>query len=93
MSKTIYKYRVPVNDETHIVDLPRSAEIVRVASQHNDAGNVFFWAVVDLSVSGTQRRYMKVVGTGHIWPDGAQYVGSADISNGTLVWHLLELDS
>lgn len=94
MSKTIYKYAVPVAGEIHSFDLPRPAEIIRVASQHDFPGTVFFWAVVDPAVTDTRRRHFTVVGTGHIWPVvSARYIGSAEVANGVLVWHLLELDS
>jgi hypothetical protein len=92
VSTTIYKYAMMVDDKPRTFSLPMPGQIVRVSSQHNDAGRVFFWAVVDPNATSTRSRTFIVVGTGHLWPKGARYVGSADISNGTLIWHLLELD-
>jgi hypothetical protein len=89
MSKTIYKYTVPVGG-VYVFDLPLPAEIVHVDCQEV-TGTVVFWAVIDTASPDVRRYRLQVVGTGHIWPAGARYVGTAMAP--PFVWHLLELDS
>jgi hypothetical protein len=56
---TIYKYSLAVK-ETQVIDLPRGADIIRVA----DVDGLFFlWAIVD-SEAETEPRYLEFYKTG-----------------------------
>jgi hypothetical protein len=93
MANTIYKYTVPIDDRVHAFELPRPAEIVHVGTTTGDSwDHVQFWAVVEpgSEVAETRRRHFIVVGTGHPWPPGAWYKGTAIFP--PFVWHLLEVE-
>ncbi len=82
---TIWKFEVPVNDESTEIELPMGARIVHVGAQHADT--VIFWAIVDKEMP-TQHRTFTVVGTGHKFDGGWLHVGSVLME--PFVWHLLE---
>lgn len=83
--RTIYKYRIPVED-TVTVEMPRGAVIVHVASDRH--GTLAVWAIVDTGQPG-ERRAIYVRGTGHPLPDArSRYI--ATVEDGPLVWHVFE---
>jgi len=85
MSKTVFKYAIPVDDQWHEVPTPLPARIVHVACT-GGFGTVFVWAEVDPEGPETSSRKMRVFGTGHPIPDDATYVGTAP--TGPFVWHV-----
>jgi hypothetical protein len=85
VTRTIYRYEIPVDDRWHAVDL--SGPIVHVASR--SMRSVELWAVH--GDKPATRRGFRVYGTGHPIPGDATYVGTAIPPGGQLVWHLLEL--
>lgn len=85
MTRVIYKYAVPVDDEWHEVSMPGPSRVVYVnCPQSFEIVNL--WAEVDIEGVGDSRRRMRVFGTGQAIPDGASYVGST--LAGPLVWHV-----
>lgn len=85
MSRAVYKYEIPVDDEWHGVTMPLPAKVVHVACT-GGFGTVYVWAEVAPDSTETATRKMQVFGTGHALPDGAVYVGTAPA--GPFVWHV-----
>lgn len=79
----IYKYTVPVDDQDHRIEL--HGPILAVGSQSR--GEVQFWAMHYDDLEPVPLDF-RVVGTGHPFPDGMLYVGTA--MDGPFVWHLLK---
>lgn len=81
----IFRYEVPVDDQWHDIDL--CGDILHVDTRGMDV--VEFWA---LHQGGARRpRRLRVFGTGHPLPPGVTHVGTAVVSGGALVWHLVEI--
>lgn len=85
MTRTIYKYSVPVDDEWHEISMPGPARVLHVECQ-GGFGTVNLWAEVDIEGEGSTVRRMRAYGTGMALPDNAVYVGSS--LAGPFVWHV-----
>jgi hypothetical protein len=85
MSRAIFKYEIPVDDQWHDVPTPLPAKIVHVACI-GGFGTVNVWAEVTPDGTETATRKMRVFGTGFDIPEGAVYVGTAPA--GPFVWHV-----
>lgn len=85
MTRAIYKYSVPVDDQWHEVSMPGPARVLHVDGQ-GGLYTVNLWAEVDITAFGSTVRNMRVFGTGQALPEGAAYVGST--LAGPFVWHL-----
>lgn len=78
----VLRYEIPVDDQVHHLVL--CGPTLHVATRHMDT--VEMWCQDE----GLARQVaLTVVGTGHPWPDGAFYLGTAIVPGGALVWHLL----
>ena len=85
MTKTIYKYEIPVTD-TAVVTMPRWAEILKIGEQNND---LFLWAIVDPG-NDPINRVFYVRGTGHPMTGyEGSYLGTVQMRSG-LVWHVFD---
>jgi len=88
--KTIYKYEIPIQDH-FTLELPRNAEILVVQTQFSKPQ---LWALVDLEAP-IKKREFRVSGTGHDLTEDyhkiKEYIGTFQIENGGLVFHLFEL--
>ena len=84
-SREVWKVSLPMDDQWHEYAMGR---IVHVDCQHPALGDtVEVWFENE---PPTTRR-LRVFGTGHPIPDGAEHVGStARMANGRLVWHVYE---
>lgn len=86
MSRAVYRYVVPVDDEWHSI-------VLQGPLLHVDAravSPVEVWALHDDAIPEWAREF-RVFGTGHPLPDDAGvHVGSVIVENGVLVWHLFE---
>ena len=85
---SIYKYELEVDDE-QLLTLPANAAILTVQV----VGNVpYLYAVVDLDTEETEERHILTFGTGHQIEDDlkAHYVGSYQLLDGKLVYHVFE---
>lgn len=82
----IYKYPLALVDEQH-VEMPAGADVLCVQIQD---GRPCIWAKVDVRSTPTARLFY-VVGTGHPMPVKAQeYVGTFQMQDGALVFHVFE---
>lgn len=83
--QTIWKFPINVTDEQQI-NVPKGARFLTAQFQH---GNLCLWAQVDDSAF-TERRTIRVIGTGHPIPDAAslQYIASVQTMGGNLVFHV-----
>ena len=86
MSRHIYRYEVPADDQAHsfegIIGTP-------VAVANVGLKKVEFWAEQADTVDA--KRSFRVYGTGQWLPPGARYCGTAPRNEAGLVWHLVEL--
>lgn len=83
MSRQMFRYVVPVDDQQHTFPLTSNPRAVAAA----DLDLVEFWAEHD-DDPGILRSF-QVYGTGHPLPDDARWVGTCARQSG-LVWHLYE---
>lgn len=84
--KTIWKYSIPIEDDIEI-EMPHGAEILCVQMQ---GGEPRLWVLIDPEGLMTTRRF-RLAGTGHpIEEIGLKYIGSFQMLNGRLVYHLFE---
>jgi len=87
---TIFKYPIPIKDH-FILELPKNAKILTVQTQR---GTPKLWAMVD-SETEKEARHFRLSGTGH--PLGKDYlriinyIGTFQMENGGLVFHLFEI--
>ena len=87
---TIFKYPVPIEDH-FTLELPRDAKILTVQIQK---GIPQLWSMVD-SETKKETRHFRLAGTGH--PLGEDYlrinnyIGTFQMGNGALVFHLFEI--
>jgi hypothetical protein len=87
--QSIFRYKVPVDDQWHTVHL-RGVPL-SVAARQPDV--VEIWASYDDKAPEAVREF-RVFGTGHPLPDGRlDYIGTAMAAGGSLVWHLMERPS
>lgn len=84
--KTIYKYQLTTTD-VQIIQMPFNAEVLTVQIQH---GEPMLWARVE-SANSTEAKRIYIVGTGNPMPPGCgRYVGTYQLRNGSLVFHVFE---
>jgi hypothetical protein len=83
--KTIYKYAAPIDDNLTIT-MPAGAEVLCVQMQ---GGGPQVWALVDPSAA-KQARGFCWRGTGHPADNLGRYVGTVQMRDGALVFHLFE---
>lgn len=84
---TIYKYPAPVSADRLTITLPEGAEILTVQVQN---GEPHVWARVDNSRPPVARLF-RWYGTGHASRLDAKYIGTIQLHDGALVFHLFEL--
>ena len=85
--KTLYKYKVVIDDE-QIIKMPEESEILSVQCQF---GEPCIWAIVETDNEMVSRKF-GLVGTGHPCErlNGGKYIGSFQMHNGSLVFHLFD---
>lgn len=83
----IWKFPVIGTDRfTH--SMPKGAKVLSVQNQR---GRPHMWVVVDPDAP-LQLRYFRLAGTGHVLGvDQAGYIGTFQVSEGNLVFHLFEV--
>lgn len=94
--KTIYKYVIPFSCYTLLTAMPRDAQILSVQVQHDK--DICIWALVETDALNDnnppmQVRRFEAVRTGSEMPDGwdtATYLGTVQLCEGRLVWHVFE---
>jgi hypothetical protein len=93
--KTIYKYRVPINDVVTI-NLPLDAKILHVNSQNDGQkgdDTIDVWALVDTDFVGKLPKHIRIVGTGHPIEKELvlQYVNTFTMLDRNLWFHAFEI--
>jgi len=83
-----YKYEVEIKDNFEI-ELPKDAKILTVQTQ---AEIPHIWAMVLADPNQpTEKRFFKVIGTGHQIPnENLTYIGTFQLFGGGFVGHLFE---
>ncbi len=83
----IFKYPVATMPE-FVIAMPRNAKILTVQNQY---GNPMLWALVNPEAETEQRKF-RVFGTGHTIKDlnGAEYIATYQLNDGTFIGHLFE---
>ena len=89
--KKIWKFQIQLVDFFSIENMPEGAEILTVQCQH---GVPHIWALCDPN-QAPKIRYFRLVRTGHEIAESSmpQYLGSFQLANGRLVFHLFEIPS
>ncbi len=84
---TVWKYQLKIVDVQDLA-LPRGAVLLTVQVQD---GTPCLWALVDPEQHSLESRRFDIVGTGHEFDStGLAYVGTFQLRNGALVFHLFE---
>ena len=84
--QTIHKYPLSIIG-VQDVEMPETSEIL---SAQNQNGQLCVWARVETDSPIIKRRF-RIFGTGHPYPVVDilnKYVGSVQMANGALVWHV-----
>jgi hypothetical protein len=91
--KTIWKYEIPMLDYFEL-EIPAGAKILSVQVQGTDdlllLGKVFIWALVDPDALRTKRLF-RLARTGHQIMDDGNFIGTFQLYNGKLVYHLFDI--
>lgn len=84
--KAVWKFPLPVVSDCAII-MPVGAQILTVQIQR---GEPFLWALVDPGMPGEVRNF-HTCGTGHnSYAELGRYVGTFQLHNGSLVFHVFE---
>ena len=94
MSEVIWKFdipwspsRTPKRDGKFEFDMPVGATIIYLAKQR---GVPQLWATTLPNTTEYESRRFVIVATGRLVPDNTLYIGSWQMAEGNLVWHLFE---
>lgn len=80
---TVYKYPIEIVDE-QMIEMPENAHALSVQMQRD---KLCIWALVNPERKNKKRR-VRIVGTGNDASDVFQYLGTVQMFNGNLVWHV-----
>lgn len=85
--KAIWKYKLEVLDE-QTIEMPVNARILTVDNQY---GDICLWAEVNTDPDLVmEKRTIYIHGTGHQYMSHRRYIGSVQMYNGNLVFHVFE---
>lgn len=87
---SVWKFPVETADTSKIT-MPRDAKVLRFGLQD---GKPFLWVLVNTAEKRTELRHFRFAGTGHDierFPSCLEYIGTVDMADGSLVFHLFEL--
>lgn len=91
--RVIYKYRLAVTD-TQTISMPAGAKLLTVQVQSGNSAqgdHPYLWALVE-TVAPLEDRTFITVGTGHpVSDDSLNYLGTYQLHDGRLVFHVFEL--
>lgn len=79
----IFKYKLELADE-QLVSLPKGAELLTVQVQNNQP---CLWALVDEKAT-LKTNTVLIYGTGHQVDKRGKYLGTFQLGNGSLVFHV-----
>lgn len=83
----IYKYSIPVDDEI-VIKMPKDAKVLTVQMQKSEP---CIWILCDPNNEIVERRFY-LYGTGMTVSHSETYIGTFQMLNGGLVFHLFELN-
>lgn len=83
--KKIYKYKIPKNG---LIELPYKAEVLSANSQN---GEIFIWALVDVSINTIETRIFEIIGTGFEFVNSEKYNFINTIFMDEYVFHIFEI--
>ena len=87
MTQAVYKYPLDISGYNEI-SMPIGAEILTVQIQD---GKAFVWALVDINpYKNLEVRKIAVYGTGHTIHTDVKYIGTIQMMDGKLVFHVFE---
>lgn len=87
--KSVWKFPIPVLDRFHL-EMPVGAEPICVQVQHD---RPVLWALVNLDETVKAIRTFRFAGTGHEITDQIKaYVGTFQMADGRLVFHVFEVE-
>ncbi len=87
--RTIWKFpvKMPLEDNLFSVEMPEGAQVLTIQTQARLAQ---MWALVD-PASPLEERFFRLYGTGHhINAEMGCYVGSFQLAEGALIFHIFE---
>lgn len=85
MARSIWKFPLRVADFVEFA-MPKNAKVLTVQVQ---LGDPCVWAEVDVGAETEIRRF-RTFGTGHPLDSGLLYIGTYQMRDGALVFHLYE---
>ena len=83
--RTIFKYPLMLTANPQIIGMHKGAVIRHVAEQ---AGSPTIWVENSAKAEMVSRTFI-VVGTGHVIPEGGEYIGTVQLP--PFVWHIYEV--
>lgn len=88
MSKTIWKFRLNISDQ--MILMPKGAEILCLQTQHEQP---YLWVLVDPKEKTDEGRFFMTQATGEAFDSqiDRKYIGTYQLSGGTLVFHVFEI--
>lgn len=94
MPKIIWKFEIPPSPRPPMgtgmceVHMPVGSEIIYLDKQR---GVPQLWVLFNPDTVEHEYRKFLIVGTGKIVPDNTTYIGSWQMEDGELIWHLFEI--
>lgn len=85
VGKAIWKYELKTAD-SQVVPMPSGARLLTVQTQHHQP---CLWVEVDTS-AGPAERLIFIHGTGHPIEHNGCYVGTYQMFDGDLIWHVYD---
>jgi hypothetical protein len=85
--KTIWKFTLSMT-ESQVILMPEGAAILSVQAQHN---RVCLWALV-VPNKPREKRVFRIFATGQPYAEEGNYIGTVQIDDGSLVWHVFEVE-
>lgn len=90
MMRTIHKFQMPFTSGIAFIEMPQSANILKIGLQH---GDITFWCEVDTDNKDKIGRGFQIIGTG--WEidmlEGYTAEYRETVFAGEFVWHIYEL--
>lgn len=88
MTKTIWKFELPCDNNPIVVEMPKGAEVLSAGVQDDE---IVIWALVSPGRELTQRKF-AVFGTGHEVTEDVSAGGLVNtVFMGSLVFHVFEV--
>lgn len=87
-TRTVYRQRIPVDDEWHTVRIAEGSEL-HAAARTEDSVDLWYLHDPAQPGAGVHRRF-RIFGTAQPLPADATHVRSAVTPDGAIVWHLFE---